>query len=51
MHSQMIETVTYQDRDGNKPYADWLGSLSDKQGKARAPPALCLRQEFNQFRH
>ena len=35
MHSQMIETIVYQDRDGNKPYADWLGSLADKQAKAR----------------
>jgi putative addiction module killer protein len=31
----MIETVTYQDSNGNKPYADWLGSLTDKQAKAR----------------
>ena len=35
MHSLMIETITYQDRDGYKPYADWLGSLTDKQAKAR----------------
>ena len=31
----MIETIAYQDRDGNKPYADWLKSLTDKQAKAR----------------
>ena len=31
----MIETITYQDSNGNKPYADWLGSLTDKQAKAR----------------
>jgi putative addiction module killer protein len=31
----MIETITYQDSNGNKPYADWLGSLTDKQTKAR----------------
>jgi putative addiction module killer protein len=31
----MIETVTYQDSNGNKPYADWLGGLTHKQAKAR----------------
>jgi len=31
----MIEAITYQDSNGRKPYADWLGSLTDKQAKAR----------------
>jgi putative component of toxin-antitoxin plasmid stabilization module len=31
----MIETIAYQDSNGNKPYADWLKSLADKQAKAR----------------
>ena len=31
----MIETVTYQDSNGNKPYVDWLSNLADKQAKAR----------------
>jgi len=31
----MFETITYQDSSGNKPYADWLGNLTDKQAKAR----------------
>ena len=35
MHTLMIETITYQDSSGHKPYADWLGSLTDKQAKAR----------------
>ncbi len=35
MHTRMIETITYQDSNGNKPYADWLKSLTDKQAKAR----------------
>lgn len=35
MHTLMIELITYQDSNGKKPYADWLGSLTDKQAKAR----------------
>ena len=35
MHTPMIETITYQDSNGHKPYADWLGSLTDKQVRAR----------------
>ena len=35
MHTPMIETITYQDSNGHKPYADWLGSLTDKQARAR----------------
>lgn len=31
----MIQTITYQDSNGNKPYADWLKGLTDKQAKAR----------------
>ena len=31
----MIETVTYQDSNGRKPYADWVASLTDKQARAR----------------
>ena len=31
----MIETVTYQDSNGRKPYAEWLDGLTDKQAKAR----------------
>lgn len=31
----MIETITYQDRNGHKPYAEWLDSLTDRQAKAR----------------
>ncbi|MDD2926127.1 type II toxin-antitoxin system RelE/ParE family toxin [Rhodoferax sp.] len=31
----MIKTITYQDGNGNRPYADWLEGLSDKQAKAR----------------
>jgi putative addiction module killer protein len=31
----MIETITYQDRNGSKPYADWLKSFTDKKTKAR----------------
>jgi putative addiction module killer protein len=31
----MIQTITYQDSNGNKPYADWLKDLTDKQAKAR----------------
>jgi len=30
----MIETIAYQDSNGHKPYADWLGRLTDKQAKA-----------------
>ena len=35
MHTSMIEIITYQDSNGHKPYADWLGSLTDKQARAR----------------
>jgi len=35
MHTSMIQTITYQDSNGNKPYADWLKGLTDKQAKAR----------------
>ena len=35
MHNPMIEIITYQDSNGHKPYADWLGSLTDKQARAR----------------
>ena len=35
MHTMMIKTVTYQDGNGSKPYADWLDGLNDKQAKAR----------------
>lgn len=31
----MIETKTYQDSNGRKPYVEWLDSLTDKQTKAR----------------
>lgn len=31
----MIETITYQDSTGHKPYVDWLDSLTDKKAKAR----------------
>jgi len=31
----MIEIVTYQGSNGTLPYADWLGSLTDKKAKAR----------------
>ena len=31
----MIETVTYQDSNDRKPYADWVASLTDKQARAR----------------
>jgi putative addiction module killer protein len=31
----MIETKTYQDSNGRKPYVEWLDSLTDKQAKAR----------------
>jgi putative addiction module killer protein len=31
----MIKTVTYQARDGRKPFSDWLENLADKQAKAR----------------
>jgi len=31
----MIETITYQDSNGHKPYAEWLDSLTDRQAKAR----------------
>ena len=35
MHTPMVETVTYQDSNGRKPYAEWLDGLGDKQAKAR----------------
>ena len=35
MHTPMIETVTYQDSNDRKPYADWVASLTDKQARAR----------------
>ena len=35
MHTPMGEIVTYQDRSGRKPYAEWLDGLTDKQAKAR----------------
>ena len=35
MHTLMIEIIAYQDSNGHKPYADWLGSLTDKQARAR----------------
>lgn len=31
----MIETKTYQDSNGRKPYVEWLDSLTDKKAKAR----------------
>ena len=31
----MIETKTYQDSNGRKPYVEWLESLTDKKVKAR----------------
>lgn len=31
----MIEVIAYQDRNGNKPYADWLSALNDNKAKAR----------------
>ncbi len=35
MHTLMIKAVTYQDSNGNKPYADWLDGLTDNKTKAR----------------
>ena len=35
MHTLMIEVIAYQDSNGHKPYAEWLGNLTDKQAKAR----------------
>jgi putative component of toxin-antitoxin plasmid stabilization module len=31
----MIKTVTYQESNGRKPYADWLDGLTDNKAKAR----------------
>ena len=31
----MIKTVTYQESNGRKPYADWLEGLNDNKAKAR----------------
>lgn len=31
----MFEILTYQDRDGRRPYAQWLAGLPDRQAKAR----------------
>ena len=31
----MIKTVTYQESNGRKPYADWLEGLNDNEAKAR----------------
>jgi len=31
----MIETITYQDSNGHRPYAEWLEGLTDKKAKAR----------------
>lgn len=35
MHTVMIEVKAYQDTAGCKPYADWLGNLTDNKTKAR----------------
>ena len=35
MHTLIFKTVTYQGRNGKKPYADWLDGLADKKTKAR----------------
>lgn len=35
MHTAMIETITYQDSNGRKPYAEWLDSFNDRKTKAR----------------
>ena len=31
----MVKTVTYQESNGRKPYADWLEGLNDNKAKAR----------------
>ncbi len=35
MHNVMMEVKAYQDNAGRTPYAEWLGSLTDNQTKAR----------------
>lgn len=35
MHTVTIEIRAYQDAAGNKPYAEWLESLTDNKTKAR----------------